>query len=32
MRAGGREDWPFKILEMAGKTLESTLRKNNIGY
>ena len=25
MRAGGREEWPIKIVEMAGKTLESTL-------
>ena len=23
-RAGGREAWPFKIFEMAGKTLERT--------
>ena len=25
MRAGGCEDWPIKILDMAGKTWESTL-------
>ena len=25
MRAGGREDWPIKIVKTAWKTLESTL-------
>ena len=24
-RAGGREGWPIRIIEMAGKTLEHTL-------
>ena len=25
MRAGGRENWPVKIIELAGRTLEQTL-------
>ena len=29
MRAGGREAWPIKIIEMAGKTLEHTLVKTD---
>ena len=29
LRAGGRESWPIKIIEMAGKTLEQTLVKTD---
>ena len=28
-RAGGREAWPIKIIEMAGKTLEHTSVKTD---
>ena len=27
MRPGGRENWPIKIIETSGKTLESVLVK-----
>ena len=29
MRPGGREKWPIKIIETAGKTLERVLVKND---
>lgn len=29
LRAGGRESWPIKIIEMAGRTLEQTLVKTD---
>ena len=29
MRAGGRENWPIKIIELAGRTLEQTLVKSD---
>ena len=29
MRPGGRESWPIKIIEMAGRTLEQTLVKTD---
>ena len=29
LRAGGRESWPIKIIEIAGKTLEQTLVKTD---
>ena len=29
MRAGGREAWPIKIIETAGRTLEQTLVKTD---
>ena len=29
MRAGGRENWPIRIIETAGKTLEQTLVKTD---
>ena len=32
MRAGGRENWPIKIIEMAGRTLEQTLVKSQLVY
>ena len=29
MRPGGWEDWPIKIIEMVGKTLERVLVKSD---
>ena len=29
MRAGGRENWPIKVIKMAGRTLDQTLVKSD---